>query len=103
MYNKFILLLMILVVGCSTNESSVIKGCMDALALNYDINATINSGCSYGISGQLKDSYGNNVKDAAILLTYDFGQSMDRTNMPCTSINYSIATGTKVYLWIESM
>jgi len=84
-------------------ENTTCSGCMDTLAFNYDINATINSGCSYGISGQLKDSNGNSVKDAAILLTYDFGQMIGRTDMPCTSISYTIATGTDVYSWIENM
>jgi len=79
-------------------------GCMDTLAFNYDVNALIEGDCSYGISGQLKDNNGDNVENAAILLTYDLGlENLNRINMPCTSLYYSLPQSSDVYLWIESM
>ena len=77
------------------------------IALNYDITATINSGCSYGVSGRIKDSQGNPIKDAAVLLSYDFYHSMGRKisglNMPTTNFSFALPTETHVLLWIEDM
>jgi len=86
----------------SAVNAATCAGCMDTLAVNYDVAATINSGCSYGISGQLKDNNGDNVENAAILLTYDLWQ-FGRINMPCTYLTYALPTSSDVYLWIESM
>ena len=57
-------------------------GCMDTFALNYDDTATINSECNYGISGQVKDSNGNSVKDAAIIISYNIGEEFNIENNP---------------------
>ena len=86
---KKLLLIALLIVGCdNSTEPEVVS-------------------CSNCISGHVKDSQGNAVKDAAILLSYDVSDFMDVNesgrNMPITSISFSIPNATHVLIWIEDM
>ena len=82
-------------------DYSTCVGCMDTNALNYDDTATISATCSYGITGQLRNSNGNNIQDAAVLHTYDLGPQRMRT--PTATINYGLAESGTIMIWIEDM
>jgi len=58
------------------------------------------------IRGYVKDSAGNPLNNAAILLTYDSGmggQGLERIQMPSSTFTYALAEDGIVLLWIESM
>jgi len=58
------------------------------------------------IRGYVKDSAGNPLNNAAILLTYGSGmggQGLERIQMPTSTFTYGLAEDGIVLLWIESM
>ena len=63
--------------------------------------------CSNCITGYVRDSEGNALNDAAIILTYDHynlhNEEMPRLNISSLSITVDITIKTHVLLWIEDM
>ena len=77
-------------------------GCTDESNINFDPTAIYNNGsCKYEITGRVVDSQGEAIKDAAILLTYDYGNIVPTNS---TSLaDFSLNTSGNVYIYIESM
>jgi len=77
-------------------------GCTDESNINFDPTAIYNNGsCKYEITGRVVDSQGEAIKDAAILLTYDYGSI--HTSIPTANIPYGTAEDGHIFIWIESM
>ena len=82
---KKLILLVLFVIGCDN-------------ATEPNVNKTIR--------GIVVDGEGNTLSDAAILLQYELAQISEglmRSQMPTTTINFTILTESYVLFWIESI